>query len=263
MTPASNPLRAFRRLCMGFALILLIGTIGAAQEQPRNSDSSQQQEQGHKAEKNERKSMAGELAEETREAAGEGDENAQFKRSGAIKFLARITGLSQEHAYWLAVFLNFGIVVAAIVWASNKFLPGMFRARTAAIQKAMEEARKASAEARRRLAGIEARLSRLDVDIGEMRQQALKEAADEEARIKAAAEEDARKIVQTAEHEIAAAVKQARRELAAYAADLAISQAQKAIRVDPETDQALVRGFAEQISDSNSRAPSALKKGGG
>ena len=42
---------------------------------------------------------------------------------------------------------------------------------------------------------------------------AEKEAAAEEARIKAAAEEDARKIVESAEQEIAAAAKLARREL--------------------------------------------------
>jgi F-type H+-transporting ATPase subunit b len=263
MTCSVKLLRPFCRIGSGLLLLFLLGAVGFAQEQPRKSDSTSQQGQQHKTRNNEHKSMAGELAEETREAAGEEDENAQFKQSGSIKLLARITGLSQQHAYWLAVMLNFGVVALAIVWVSRKFLPGIFRARTAAIQKAMEEARKASADARRRLADIEARLSRLDVDIGGIRKEAAKESAEEEARIKAAAEEDARKIVQTAEQEISAAVKQARRELAAYAADLAISQAQTAIRVDAGTDQALVRGFAEQISGSNSGPSSAARKKGG
>ena len=77
------------------------------------------------------------------------------------------------------------------------------------IQRAMEEARKASAEANQRLADINQRLSRLDAEIGEMRAAADKEAAAEAERIKAAAEEDARKIVQAAELEIAAAAKSA------------------------------------------------------
>src|ERR1700728_1769892 len=81
---------------------------------------------------------------------------------------------------------------------------------------------------------------------------AEKEGAAEEARIKAAAEEDARKIVASAEQEIAAAVKAARRELTAYAADLAVGLAQKQIHVDAATDQALVRTFASQLGVSSS-----------
>jgi F-type H+-transporting ATPase subunit b len=70
----------------------------------------------------------------------------------------------------------------------------------------------------------------------------------EEARIKAAAEEDARKIVDSAEQEIAAASKAARRDLTAYAADLAIGLAKKQIHVDAGTDSTLVRGFADRLS---------------
>ena len=77
---------------------------------------------------------------------------------------------------------------------------------------------------------------------------AEKEAAAEEARIKAAAEEDARKIVESAEQEIAAAAKLARRELTAYAANLAVSLAARQIKVDTATDQALVRSFANELS---------------
>ena len=86
-----------------------------------------------------------------------------------------------------------------------------------------------------------------------MRATAEKEAAAEEARIKAAAEEDARKIVESAEQEIAAAAKLARRELTNYAANLAVSLAAKQIKVDAATDQALVRGFASELSPENAR----------
>jgi F-type H+-transporting ATPase subunit b len=200
------------------------------------------------------------LAKESREAAGE-DETAEFKQSPSVRFLARITGMSLQHAFILAVFLNFAVVAVLIFWAGKKFLPGMFRNRTTAIQKAMEEARKASAEANRRLSQIEARLARLDFEIGAMRAAADKEAEAEEARIRAAAEDDARKIIESAEQEIAAAVKQARRELAVYAADLSISAAQKAIRVDSATDQALVRTFAEQLPTANSNGDGSKKDG--
>ena len=148
-------------------------------------------------------SLSQQLVKETREAAGE-DDASQFKHSPAVRLIAKLTGLNLEHAYWVCVLLNFVVIAAAIFWLSKKNLPGLFRNRTASIQKAMEEARKASQEANRRLAEIEARLSKLDVEMGGMRAAAEKEAAAEEQRIKTAAAEDARKIVESAEQEIAA-----------------------------------------------------------
>src|SRR5581483_3314535 len=136
-------------------------------------------------------------------------------------------------------------------WAGRKFLPGIFRDRTAAIQKAMQDAQKASEEAGRKLAEIESRLQKLDVEIGMMRDTAEKEGASEEARIKAAAEEDARKIIAGAEQEIAAAAKAARRQLTAHASDLAVGLAQKQIHIDAATDQALVRNFAADLGAGN------------
>ncbi len=189
-------------------------------------------------------------SQESREASGE-DEQAQFKHSASVQLVAKLTGLSLEHAYWLCVLLNFAVVAGTILWFSKKNLPGVFHSRTNSIQKAMLEARQTSEEANRRLAEIETRLSRLDTEIGSMRALAEKEAAAEEARIKAAAEQDARKIVESAEQEIAAAAKLARRELMAYAADLAVNLAAKQIKVDAATDQALVRGFAQELSAKN------------
>jgi F-type H+-transporting ATPase subunit b len=193
-----------------------------------------------------------ELAHESREAAGEEkDEMEEFKHSASVRLVSRITGLNLQQSYWLCFILNFAVIAALFVWAGRKYLPGMFRDRTAAIQKAMQEAQKASEEARRKLAEIEARLQKLDVEIGMMRDQAEKEGAVEEARIQATAEEDARKIVASAEQEIAAAAKAARRQLTAHAAELAVGIAAKQIRVDAATDQALVRDFASQLATSD------------
>jgi F-type H+-transporting ATPase subunit b len=164
----------------------------------------------------------------------------QFKHSSSVQLLARITGLSLEGAYWLAVILNFVIIAGLIVWASKKNLPAMFRNRTASIQKSLEEARKASEDANRRLSDVESRLSRLGDEINQMRATSEKEAA---------ADEDARRIIESAGQEITAATRAARRELTAHAADLAVTLASKQIHVDTATDQALVRRFAQQISN--------------
>jgi F-type H+-transporting ATPase subunit b len=189
-------------------------------------------------------------AHESHEASGE-DETAEFKKSPSVQLVARLTGLSLEDAYWLSMGVNFAIIAGGVLWFSKKSLPGLFRSRTASIQKAMADARQASDEAKRRLTDIESRLGRLDAEIAAMRQQAERDTAEEEARIKAATEEDIRKLAESAEQEILAAGKAARRELTRYAADLAVSLAQKQIRVDESKDEALLRGFAKQLAGTS------------
>jgi F-type H+-transporting ATPase subunit b len=206
--------------------------------------------------------FAQQLTRETREAAGEDKENKDktaFIQSASVRYIAEKLGISIETASFLSFLFNFAVIAVIIIWATRKYLPAAFSARTAAIQRAMQEAQKASEEARRRLADIESRLMKLDGEIGMMRNASEREAAEEEARIRAAAQEDAGKILQSAQQEIAAAAKAARRDLTAYAAELAVGLAQKQIRVDAATDQALIRNFAAQLGDSS--ATSADNRG--
>jgi len=69
----------------------------------------------------------------------------------------------------------------------------------------------------------------------------------EEARLQTSIEDERKKIVTSAQQEIEATATQARRELKIYAADLAVSLAEKKISVDEATDKALVRSFVEQM----------------
>jgi len=249
---SSTTISTKRIVRAGLLALLMVSCAGwvsvRAQEQPASPE--QKQESQSSAEQP--ASPAGQLAHESNEAAGEEkDEMAEFKQSASVKMIAHLTGLNDQHAYWLSVVLNFVVIAAVILWAGRKYLPGKFRDRSAAIQKAMQEAQMASEEARRRLVEIESRLMKLDVEIGMMRDAAEKEGTAEEIRIQAAAEEDARKIVTSAEQEIAAAAKAARRQLTAYAADLAVGLARKQIHVDAGTDQALIRNFAQELGSSS------------
>jgi F-type H+-transporting ATPase subunit b len=264
--PNSKKMASVKKIVrMGLLALLAISFAAAigplrAQEQratPQKKQQSQSsQPQSSQSQGSKQRGIAQQLAHETREAAGEDkDETAEFKQSSSVRLIAKWTGLSLQHAYWLSVLLNFVVIAGVIAWAARKYLPAMFSARTAAIQKAMQEAQKASEEARRRLAEIESRLMKLDVEIGMMRDAAEKEAGAEEARIQAAVQEEARKMVESAQQEIASAAKTARRELTAYAADLAVGLAQKQIRVDAATDQALVRKFAGDLGLSQSSGP--------
>jgi F-type H+-transporting ATPase subunit b len=201
---------------------------------------------------------ATETSEARPESGGE-DEKNQFKHSPSVQWLAEKTGWSPERVFDLSVIANFAVIAFAIIWLSKKNLPGVFRNRNSSIQRAMQEARRASEEARQRLSQIETRLSRLDAEINEMRGAVEKEAAADEQRIRASAEGEAHRIAGSAGEEIAAAAKAARRELTAYAAELAISLATQQIRVDGPTDQSLVRHFSENLARANG-APGQEKK---
>ncbi|MFZ0807674.1 MAG: ATP synthase F0 subunit B [Candidatus Sulfotelmatobacter sp.] len=254
-TAMKDSVKIARAFCVAVILAGCLAAIARAQEAAPAPDPRQSEPQVEPA------GPGRQLVHESREAAGqEKDEMEEFKQSSSVRLISRITGLDLQKAYWLSVITNFAVILCLIVWAGRKYLPGIFRDRTAAIQRAMQEAQKASEEARRKLADIESRLQRLDVEIGMMRNAAEKEGVAEEARIQAAAEEDAKKIVASAEQEIAAAAKAARRLLTAHAADLAVGLAQKQIHVDAATDQNLVRNFASQLSAASSEGISDAGK---
>jgi F-type H+-transporting ATPase subunit b len=198
---------------------------------------------------------------ESKEASG--DETTEFKHSWSVQWLSKKTRLSVDHAYWLAVVLNFILVVILVPQVPKLFgtsFPAMLRSRSATIQKSLEEARTASADANRRLAEIESRLQHLGEEISQMNATAESSAVAEDARIKAAAEEDARRIVESAQQDISAAARAARRELTAHAADLAVTLAGQQIKVDAHTDEALVRRFAKDLADNDLTGSGAGKK---
>jgi F-type H+-transporting ATPase subunit b len=253
--PTKKITSAGRIITVFLSTLLALSFVGMAAPLQAQQEPAAPQQEVTGAPKNQ-PGIGRQLAHETREAAGEeADETAEFKQSASVRLIAKWTGMNLQHAYWLSVLSNFVVIAAVILWAARKYLPGIFSARTAAIQKAMQEAQKASDEARRKLAEIESRLMKLDVEIGMMRDAAEKDAAAEEARILAAAERDARKMVEAAQQETAAAAKAARRQLTAYAADLAVGLARKQIHVDAATDQALVRNFAGELGASEGQGP--------
>ncbi len=238
------------------SLLLVIPSQAYAQDQSAAQPSNQTstapasaEPEKQAAEPASHEGTAGELVQETREAAGEdAEENARLKHSSPVQWIARKTGMTVHQAHLLATGLNFAVIVVIVLWAVRKYVPGMLRSRSQSIQQALEEARAASQDANRRLSSIENRLRQLDVEIGQMQATAEKEAAAEEVRIQKAAEEDMRKVVLAAQQEIATAAKQARRELTTHTADLAIALARKQINVDSNTDQVLVRTFASKLA---------------
>jgi len=251
----------FVRSLLAFALLAFLLAVPArALVYAQEHSAAQSSEQTSAAPAEESKQAAPEQ-KGTSENADE-EENANLKYAAPVQWLARHTGWSAHRAYMLALSVNFAIIVVVVFWVARKYVPGMMRNRSAVIQQALEEARTASRDANRRLSEVERRLRQLDVEIGQMQANAEKESNAEELRIEKAAAEDIRKVVAAAEQEIAAAAKQARRELSNHTAGLAIALARKEINVQPNTDQVLVRTFASKLSTPGSSQNSGGGKDG-
>ncbi len=156
-------------------------------------------------------------------------------------------GLGPKASFSVSIGFNFlAFFLFCYVLMKSK-VPQAFRERTAAIQKGIKDAQEASADATKRLTDIEARLAKMDQEVAQIRAAAERDVAAEEVRIRQAAEEDKQKIVQAAESEIDAFARNARRELKSYAASLAVDLAARDMRIDDNTDHALIREFAQQL----------------
>src|ERR1035441_7680764 len=196
----------FRRLGLVLLFACLSLAIVSAQEnskaaapaQSQPADQTAQQEPAQPV--NPDSAMSQDLAKESEKAVKseegeEHDENAKFKYSSMVAKLGKLIGVGPTGMYWVSIIANF-VFLALFFWMLLKSkLPQMFRDRTTSIQKALNEAKAASAEASRRLGDIEARLSKLDGEVSDIRTAAVREAAAEEERVRIAAEEDKRKEI--------------------------------------------------------------------
>jgi F-type H+-transporting ATPase subunit b len=239
------------RLALPLFLVCLSVGVITAQQQPQSAPPAQSQPSAQQPQPpNPDTAVSQELSTESEKAvhAAEGhEEYSEFKYSNTVAKLGQMIGIDAHGMYWVSLFVNFAILALFFWMLLKSRLPQMFRDRTSAIQKALKEAHDASADASRRLADIETRLSKLDAEVTDIRAGAEKEAAAEEERIRASAEEDKHKVVEAAESEIAAIARSARHDLKSFAASLAVDIAAHKIKVDDNTDQALVRRFVDHL----------------
>ena len=102
---------------------------------------------------------------------------------------------------------------------------------------------------RARLADIEARLAALPGELEQMRARSAEELEAERTRIRAAAETERDRLVEQARREIASQTRNARAELRAHAATLAVDVADARLRstLTPAEQSALVDQYASQM----------------
>jgi F-type H+-transporting ATPase subunit b len=224
--------------------------LGAAQEtKSAPATDSKAQAQAAQQPENPNTAIGHELSTASHDAAetAEHEENAQFKYSPAVQWLAKHLNGDPRLAYLISLIVNFGLLALFFYMLLRTKLPQMFRDRTGAIQQAIRQAQAASAEAAQRLKQVEAHLAKLDAEVADIRREAEQNAVAEEERIRKAAEEDKHKVVEAAETEISAITRNARRELKSFVASLAVDLAANKIHVDQDTDHSLVREFVDHL----------------
>jgi F-type H+-transporting ATPase subunit b len=183
----------------------------------------------------------------------EKDENDAYRHSPTVVKLGGMMGMNPEQSATAFEITNFLLLAVAVLYGLVKLVPGTLRARNTAIQKHLVDARTATEEASARLSNVETRLGKLDSEIAALRAQAENDSARDEARIKAAVEEERKRILASADQEIASATMQAQKHLQQFAAELAIEQAARKLVVSAETDRLLVQNFAQRLVGDDSK----------
>jgi F-type H+-transporting ATPase subunit b len=167
-----------------------------------------------------------------------------------IYFIALLEGsLLMNQGLWQVI--NFIVFVAIMIYIMrNKIGIGkVFDDRAVAIRKELDKAKIEKEEAERKLAEVEARMSKLDEEVAQMRAEAELEAEREATRIREAAALDAEKIKLMTAREIEGAMKEARAELRAFVADNSVAMAEAIIRreLKPEDNSKILNKYVEEL----------------
>lgn len=145
--------------------------------------------------------------------------------------------------------INFGIFLAVMWRIGGRSLVEFVAARHERIKKELDEAGRLHREAEARLAELQSKLSGLDKDVAEIVATVRKEAEEEKQRILAAANEQAARVQQEAERQIAAEVERQRKELSRLVVEAAIKQAEAIVQKNfgPEDHRRTSEAYVAQL----------------
>lgn len=146
-------------------------------------------------------------------------------------------------------FVNLFIFLAVLIYILRRPLSEAFKARREGIRRELMRAQEERNAALAKLEEVEARLARLDSEVAGIREQSVKEAADERERLRLATEAEIEKLREQSRREIESAGKAARQELRQFAAEQSVRLAEEMIRQDmrPEDDARLISLEIEEL----------------
>lgn len=146
--------------------------------------------------------------------------------------------------------VNFALLVAGLVWVFRKFkvIP-MLSGSVEAVRKGLDEAEAAGREARERLAEAEARMARLQAEVGELLATARAEAEREKQAILADAGREVEKIRREAQVALRQELKKVQEELSSEMASSVVRLAEEILRreIRPEDQKAFVRDYLKEL----------------
>lgn len=150
----------------------------------------------------------------------------------------------------LSKLVNLTIFLALLIWLLKKPAKEFFANRLAEVRATLQQAAKEKELAATKMAELDARLSRLDTEIAEIKAQAQREAIAERERLEAEARRDIEKLRQSSQREIESAKQIAMSELREFAATKAVDLAEQMIRKElkPEDDARLLQRMGEEMS---------------
>jgi F0F1-type ATP synthase membrane subunit b/b' len=148
--------------------------------------------------------------------------------------------------------LNFALVLGALIWVIRKFGTPYFRGTARAISDAIHGAAAGRATAERDLSEASRQLASVDAEIQELRRAGARESASEAERLRALTQTEAEKIARAATAEIEAAERIARQQLRAIAARVATDRAAVLVRqrINAAADRALFGNFVAELERS-------------
>ena len=147
--------------------------------------------------------------------------------------------------------INFAIVAGLIIWGFAKAAPAL-RDRAQSISKQIAEGTRAREAAERQRQEVQAKLSKIDQEVAQIRAGAKKAADAEAQRLRSLARDEAQSIEKAGLAEILAAERAARIELKALAGRLAVAQAEAVLReqMTPTAEAGLFRAFIDELQGS-------------
>jgi F-type H+-transporting ATPase subunit b len=151
--------------------------------------------------------------------------------------------------------INFIILIGGLGYLLRKPLAEFFVQRSGAIRAQLDEGRKALEASQARMTAIEEKLLHLEEEIAAFKASATRESEVERQNLRAAAAQEAEKILESARARMETSTRAAKLELRYFVAEEALKQAETLIqgRLDEATRNQLVSQFMARLDVSESR----------
>jgi len=148
-------------------------------------------------------------------------------------------------------FFNLAIFVSALVYIMTRKakVGDAFKARREGIKQELARAQQERDAALAKLKEVEERLGLLDSEVATIKEQSVREAAEERERIARSTETEITKLSEQATREIESAGKAAKKELRRYTAEQSVRLAEEIVRreMKPEDDARLIANNIEEL----------------